>query len=80
MIQRHTTHRGWSSTHRLARFSPAIADSDPQPAKHPCDASPPANGAGRPDWGLMAVWGFVLSAFAALAFVIYVLWAKCGGT
>ena len=43
-------------------------------------ATPAANPSSPLDWTLLAVWLFTVFCFAALAFALYVIWAKCRGT
>jgi len=40
---------------------------------------PPISHTRRPDWQMIALWAFVVFSFAALAFALLVIWAKCEG-
>lgn len=33
----------------------------------------------RLNWEMLAIWAFLVFSFAALAFAVYVIWAKCDG-
>lgn len=47
----------------------------------PLAATPPnCSSGGRLNWERFALWIFVAFSFAALAFAMYFMWAKCAGS
>ena len=41
--------------------------------------APNCRSGGRVNWEILALWIFVMFSFAALAFAVYLIWAKCDG-
>jgi hypothetical protein len=78
MIELDRSNCDWTATDRVAQCPRTIGDSDQDRAKRARETNPPADGAGSADWELIAVLSFVVLNFAALAFAIYFIWAKCG--
>jgi hypothetical protein len=69
-----------------ARGRTLVVDDSPLEPRLALDNSnqPPATPAANPsrplDWTMLALWLSIVFCFAALAFALYVIWAKCGGT
>jgi len=80
MIDCHRSDRRWITREQLAHFTQAKRDPDPRRAKDACATSPSSNQAGRPDWVLIGLLTLVVFTWAAFAFCIYVIWAKCRGS
>ena len=80
MIERHQSDRRLITTERLAQFSQVRGGPDPRLAKDASETNSSSNQARHPDWVLIATLLFTVFAWAAFAFCIYVIWAKCRGS
>jgi nitroreductase len=80
MTEHHRPNR-WPPTADLFLETRRVPDDAELPAAEEENVTAP-----RPDpsnclnWSMLALWLFVAICFAALAFFLYVIWAKCGGT
>ena len=77
MIERHQSDRRLITTERLAQFSQVRGGPDPRLAKDASETNSSSNQARHPDWVLIGLLTFVVFAWAAFAFCMYDLWAKC---
>jgi hypothetical protein len=80
LIERHQSEGRLITTERPAQFSQVRGGPDPRLAKDASENHSPSNQARHPDWGFIGFLTFVVFAWAAVAFCIYVIWAKCRGS
>jgi hypothetical protein len=80
MIERHQSDRRLIATERPAQFSQVRGSPDPRLAKDTSETNSSSNQARHPDWVLIGYLTFVVFAWAAFAFCIYVIWARCRGS
>ena len=79
-IERHQNDRRLITTERPAQFSRVRGGPDLRLAKDGPETNSSSNQARRPDWVLIGHLTFMVFAWAAFAFCIYVIWAKCRGS
>ena len=80
MIERHRNDRRWTTAERPTQLSQANGGPEPRRAKDVNETNSSPNQARHPDWMLIATLTFMVLAWSALAFCMYVILAKCRGS
>jgi len=77
MIERHQSDRRLITTERLAQFSHVKGGPDPRLAKNASEINSSSDQPRHRDWVVIGLLTFVVFAWAAFAFCLYIIWAKC---
>ena len=76
MIEVNLNYRREHSTRLCSKRPGVIGDSSLLPIRQKGECATPRTRSCGPSWEMLALWSFVVFSFAALAFVVYVIWDK----